>query len=303
MRARDYYHQRPGPWPRRILMLAMAAVMLYAAWQLIDYGVQAQRSRNMQQELRASLVTEAPTPEPTPEETPDVPQTAGRAVSAPTTAPARTPAPTLEPWRIPDILPAYKRLHERNGDLVGWLTIERLYRVDIPIVQRDQTYYLRRAFDGSSNMNGTAFLEESCRIWPRDDNLIIYAHNMKSGEMFGELHRLADADYYRDAPVTWFDTIYEQGMYVPVAAVLCTVAQGPEHFGFFQRNFRSEAEFDAYIARARELSKLETPFDVRYGDDLLTLVTCYDDANTQRFVVVLRRIRDTENADAVVSRW
>lgn len=303
MRARNYYRKRRSPWPRRILMLALAAVMVYAAWQLIDYGLQAQRSRTIRQELRESLVTESPAPEVTEETPSDAERAAVQITPVPTASSARTPAPTLEPWRIPEILTAYRRLHERNGDLVGWLTIERLYRVDIPIVQRDQTFYLRRDFDGRGNMNGTAFLDESCRIWPRDDNLIIYAHNMKSGEMFGELHKLADTEYYRDAPITWFDTIYEKGMYVPVAAVLCTVAQGPEYFGFFQRNFRTEAEFDDYIARAREMSKLETPFDVRFGDDLLTLVTCYDEENTQRFVVLLRRIRDTENADAVVSRW
>lgn len=309
MRARNYYRKRRSPWPRRFLMLALVCVMAYAAWQLIDYGLQAKQARDMQQELRMELATEMPA---------SLPQDSlqGQTVSAdaagnagpqwtpvPTLSSVRTPAPTLEPWRTPEILPAYRRLRERNSDLVGWLTIERLYRVDIPIVQRDQTYYLRRDFDGKPNMNGTAFLDETCRIWPRDDNLIIYAHNMKSGEMFGELHRLADADYYRDAPVTWFNTIYEKGIYVPIAAVLCTVAQGPEYFGFFQRDFRNAEEFDAYIARARELSKLQTPFDARFGDQLLTLVTCYDDANTQRFVVILRRIRDTENVDAVVSQW
>lgn len=299
MRTRDYYARKRGPWPRRIVSVLAAAALVIALWQLIGYGLQQLRTQAIHQELKASLAPVAPEAPAAPA----APEASAVPAASAAPAPSSGPAPTLAPWQKPPVLPKYQRLLARNGDLAGWLTIERLYRVDLPIVQRDQTYYLRRDFDGSPNMNGTAFLDSACRIWPRDDNLIIYAHNMKSGEMFGELHRLADAEYYMQAPMIWFDTIYEEGMYVPVAAVLCTMLPGPEHFPFYQLNFASPEAFDAYIAQAKTLSKLDTPFTAVHGDELLTLVTCWDEANAYRFVLILRRVRSDENADALIAQW
>lgn len=302
MRTRNYYARRPSPWPRRIASALAAVLLVVALWQLIGYGLQQLNTRTIHQELKESLATDPP---PSAGAASALQPSSGAASAPPliTAAPTQAPTPTLPPWQKPPILARYQRLHERNSDLVGWLTIERLYRVDLPIVQRDQSYYLRRDFDGNSNVNGTAFLDSACRIWPRDDNLIIYAHNMKSGEMFGELHRLADAEYYMQAPMVWFDTIYEEGMYVPVAAVLCTVQDGPEYFPFYQRNFADAAAFDAYVAGAKAVSKLDTPFTAVCGDDLLTLVTCWDEKNEYRFVLILRRIRADENADALMAQW
>ncbi|MBQ8556390.1 MAG: sortase [Clostridia bacterium] len=306
MPQRDYYRKRHSPWPRRILMALLAAMMLYAAVQLIGYIMEQQHTRALQEQQRQALQTEAPTTIPTqaPTATPD-PEASGSSDAPATLVPTATPQPTatLAPWLKPDMLATYQRLYSQNNDLVGWLNIDALYRVDFAVVQRDQSYYLRRDFYGERNMNGTAFMDMSCSIWPRDDNLIIYAHNMKSGEMFGELHKLAEEEFYRAAPITWFDTLYEKGMYVPLAVILCTVQQGPEYFRFYERNFKSQQAFDDYVARARALSKVDTPYDARYGDELLTLVTCYDEADTQRFVVVLRKVRAGENADALAQMW
>ena len=154
-------------------------------------------------------------------------------------------------------------------------------------------------FNKQENANGSAFLDETCKIWPRDDNLIIYAHNMKSGEMFGELNQLQNAGKINQNPFVTFDTLYEQGTYVPLAVFVCSVVQADDYFQFYVRNFKSEAAFDQYINRARELSRVALKTDAAYGDELLTLVTCYDQANRQRFVVLLRKLRDNETPETV----
>lgn len=306
MRARNYYRKRRRPWFSRITAAALAAVLIYAAGQLADYAWQAIRSRSVQADMLAALPSdqEAPTPLPDPSAAPfaadnDAPQ------MQPTAPPAAKPtsAPTLEPWKTPEILFTYHALWEGNNDLVGWLNIERLYRVDFAVVQRDQSYYLRRDFYGRSNMNGTAFLDVTCDIWPRSDNLVIYAHNMKSGEMFGGLHRLLEEPYYREAPLTTFNTIYERAGYVPVAALMCSIRQGEKYFNFCVPDFAGEEAFERYIARARELSAIDPPYDVVWDDQLLTLVTCYDGDDDTRVVVILRRIRPDEDPEALGSMW
>lgn len=313
MRARNYYRKPASPWPRRIVMAALALVLVYAAAQLIGYGVQMQKERALRQELSAMLTEPEQQDSVHPPQS-DVEQQSVQA-AAPEAEPTAAPAAQLrtsvsaasadlaDTRKKPEILMTYHALWERNSDLVGWLNIKALPQVDLPVVQRDHTYYLRRDFDGRSNMNGTAFMDVACSIWPRSDNLIIYAHNMKSGAMFGELHKLMYEPYYRENPLTSFNTIYERANYVPVAVVLCTLQRGNDFFNFHVADFKNQAAFDDYIAQAQALSSVHPPYDVAYGDELLTLVTCYDEANTKRLVVILRRVRENESPDELAAMW
>ena len=197
------------------------------------------------------------------------------------------------------MLEKYADLYQKNSDLVGWLKVNCLYRINFAVVQGKNNYYMNHDFNKQENANGSAFLDETCKIWPKDDNLIIYAHNMKSGEMFGELNQLQNAEKLYQDPFVTFDTLYEQGTYVPLAVFVCSVVQADNYFQFYVRNFKSEAAFDEYISRARELSLLSLKTDAIYGDELLTLVTCYDQDNRQRLVVLLRKLRENETTETV----
>lgn len=316
MRRRDYYNKKQSPWLRWLLMAVLTVIMVYAACQLIGYAVQANQARSLRAELAAvtqqdEVNVQRAEPAPT--------QAAGDPVierpvesGTPTPAPATqlrnsvsaSAAPRVNPNQPPEILISYYGLHQRNPDMVGWLNMDALAQVDLPVVQRDNTYYLRRDFDGRSNINGTAFLDKACSIWPRSDNLIIYAHNMKNGEMFGGLHKLMKEIFYREHPMTSFNTIYERGQYVPVAVVLCSIYRDQDDFfNFYVTDFKSEAAFDKYVSQARDMSEVDSPYDVRYGDDLLTLVTCYDEAHTKRLLVILRRVRADENPEELAGMW
>lgn len=203
----------------------------------------------------------------------------------------------------PEILPNLQELYQKNNDCIGWLKINSLYRINFAVVQGSNNFYMNHSFDKTENVNGAAFLDETCKIWPRNDNLIIYAHNMKSGEMFGELNQLQYLDKLYADPFVSFDTLYEQGTYVPLAVFVCSVVQADDYFQFYVRNFKTEEAFDRYISRARELSRVALKTDALYGDELLTLVTCYDRANTQRFVVLLRKLRSNETVETVKSAY
>lgn len=295
---RNYYKKARSPWWRRGAMIALALVAAFAAVQLIGYGVQYFGTRSLNRELKAEMdqgtemeVQPGMQPQRTPE-LPAIPQAA-------TTAPLRLVTPTPQP----QLRLALAGLVDRNPDMVGWLQMDALPQVDLPIVQRDHSYYLRRDFDGNSNVNGTAFMDLRCSILPRSDNLIIYAHNMKSGEMFGGLQKLRQEIFYREHPITSFSTLYEKADYVPVAVVLCSIHPGDMYFNFSLPEFGNEEAFNNYIARARALSDIHPPYDVRYGDELLTLVTCYDEAHELRLVVILRKVRPDEDPQQLAEMW
>lgn len=314
MPVRNYYRKPVNPWPRRLLMLLLAVVLGYSVWRLGSYFDQQRRELALRRELTGLLGAEAGQ---TMDETGNLEQTAampeetrptaetpdGDAAAAPLPSPAAVRSEITPSAAPPAILMYYQAAWERNNDLVGWLNVRALPQVNLPVVQRDHSYYLRRDFDGSSNNNGTVFMDVSCSIWPRSDNLIVYGHNMKSGEMFGSLQKLMFEPFYRENPLASFNTIYERAEYVPLAVLVCAVAEGPEYFAFHTADFADQAEFERFIARARELSTVHPPYDAAYGDQLLTLVTCYDEANTKRLLVILRRIRENEDPAELAVMW
>lgn len=306
---RDYYREKASPWPRRLLTVALAAVMAIAAGKLTGYVLQGSRTRSIHEELaeevrrgQALEAQQAALDDQTGQNVP-LQESAVTEMQLAYSLNAGSGLQT-DPAQPPEILLSMSGLWEQNHDAVGWLNVQAVMPDSgIPVVQRDNTYYLRRDFYGQKNVNGTAFLDVSGSIWPRSDNLIIYAHNMKNGGMFGRLQKLQHEPFYRSAPLTTFSTLYERGTYVPLAVVQCSIHRGERFFNFAVADFRDQAEFDAYIARARELSDIDPPYDAVYGDRLLTLVTCIDDVGEERLVVILRQVRMNENTDELMASW
>ena len=204
----------------------------------------------------------------------------------------------------PELLDDYVALYAVNRDMGGWIRVRAIKNIDFAYVRGRNDYYISHDFYGNENVNGTAFLDETCSDWPRDKNLLIYAHNLRSGEMFGELNRIASMKVIRGNPFVDCDTLYEKGVYIPVAVLICAVdAAEEDYFDFHVSDFRSAEAFDTYIARCRELSQVALNVDVDYSDELLTLVTCCDDSGTRRFLMVCRRLRADETEESVLAKY
>ncbi len=204
----------------------------------------------------------------------------------------------------PELLDDYVALYAVNRDMGGWIRVRAIKNIDFAYVRGRNDYYITHDFYGNENVNGTAFLDETCTDWPRDKNLLIYAHNLRSGEMFGELNRIASMKVIRGNPFVDCDSLYEKGVYIPVAVLICAVdAAEEDYFDFNVSRFPSQEVFDAYIARCRELSQVALDVDVDYSDELLTLVTCCDDTGIRRFLMVCRRLRADETEESVLAKY
>ena len=83
----------------------------------------------------------------------------------------------------------YAQLYERNNDYVFWLTIPDT-RIDYPVVQQDNTFYLQHDFYGARNAHGAIFLDEQCAADGRA--LLVHGHHMKDGTMFAALKQYKD---------------------------------------------------------------------------------------------------------------
>lgn len=191
----------------------------------------------------------------------------------------------------------YDELYNKNPDFFGWLKIEGT-KIDYPVMYKpeDPEYYLHRDFYGRYSDSGMLFIDGQC---PRVSNYyLIYGHHMNNGTMFGELPKYAKVDYYQDHKIIFFDTRYENRDYEVVAAFYGKIypkEEEKDHFCYYNvKELSSEKEFTDYVKNVKANAIYETGITPKFGDELITLSTCNYHTEDGRFVVVARRIKDTE---------
>lgn len=153
----------------------------------------------------------------------------------------------------------------------------------------DPDFYLKHAFDKSYSNYGVPYAAENCDA-DISDNMVIYGHHMNNGSMFSDLCKYADEDFYREHKTIYFDTLGGYGEYEVIAAFK-TVAYSESGFKYYHFvNAESEAAFDEYVAKCKELSLYDTGVSAAYGDKLITLSTCEYSQTNGRMVVVAKKV-------------
>ena len=195
-----------------------------------------------------------------------------------------------------------------NADTVGWITVPNT-QVDNPIVQvEDNSYYLDHGFDHKPFRAGTVFMDYRDVFGfdenAQSDNILLYGHNMANNSMFGSLRRYRqDLTFYKQAPYIELESNYEQYTYVIFALSITDGSADASWRYWDMQELDTQEEFDAYVETARHKSLVEIPVDVQFGDKLLTLSTCYSDADDSRFLVIARRVRPDETAESFASAF
>ena len=198
----------------------------------------------------------------------------------------------------PEMIEAAVPWLARNPDTIGWLKVGKV--IDMPIVQRDNSFYLSHDYSGAKASGGTIFLDENCSILPQDDQLILYGHNMRIGTVFGELDRFRDLSYLKANPIITFDTLYEEAKYVIIAVFdMSAETEDPHFMQMLHFNFVDNEDFMTYYFEARRRSFFDIPVDVQYGDKLLTMITCSYSLRDGRLITMLRKLRPDEDPQSV----
>lgn len=198
---------------------------------------------------------------------------------------------------VPEILEEYRPIQKENSDFAGWIQIEGTH-VDYPVMQKVDhvDYYLNRDFYGAENLNGTLFMDARTNLIDRSTNIIIYGHNMKSGQMFGDLKKYLDQDFFEQHRTVKFDTIYAKGTYEIFAVCRAKVRyQDEEGFRYYDfidaQNEASYQEFMDYIEQVSVFADSKLP---SYGEELLTLSTCNNYVEGGRLFLVARKVSGAE---------
>lgn len=230
--------------------------------------------------------TPSPAPTPTPVQATPMPE---------------TPAPTAKSGVVRntqyqqvggEALPEMEELYNENRDLIAWIEIPEV--LDLPVVYKDNAYYLYRDFYKQKNTSGTIFLDENHPFRENTQNLLLHGHNMKDGSMFGHLARyVSDSTYITNHPFIRFSTLWKREQYVIFAVLDVSLDTSSDRFVnyFTHHTFNSDREFENYVRQLQLKSIYAIPLDVQPSDALLTLSTCLND---DRLVIVARRFREGE---------
>lgn len=202
-------------------------------------------------------------------------------------------------WTAEWVDPQLASLKEINPDLVGWLELGGEEGFAAPVVQRDNSYYLKHDFYGHEDRHGAVFLDYRNQLEPNGDSLILYGHNMNDGALFNYLVNFQDPDFVAENAVITFNTLHQRGSYLVFGVfVAATLAEHGDDFAYHNKvSFQTVEDKQDFIDRVARRSLLDTGVEADIRDDLLTLSTCLYDFAGERLVVVARLLRDGETAE------
>lgn len=245
---------------KRVVYTVCALLMLFALWNQRRLNLAEEDARQLQKELTDvahSSHTQAASAE-------DI--SAGGGLSA------------LNPW--------LDELHERNEDLIGWLTIPNTV-IDYPVVQtvEDKDFYLNHDFDGMSDSHGTLYADVAC--WIGDgNNLIIYGHHMADGTMFQNLMKYQSAEFCEGNGDVLFHTRESTRHFRPVAVMRISESEAREFPYHTVAELPDSAEYEAFFTRCERYADWMAEERPAYPAMLLTLSTCEYSKQNSRLVVV-----------------
>lgn len=246
------------------ILLAVFSLLILISGYMILRELTAQKQQINEFQTLADLVAEEP-----------VANTPGTLANSPGNGAIGADTPTPAPYR--NLQP----LFEQNPDCIGWIYIENT-AVNYPLMHtpKEPEKYLRKSFSKKSSSAGVPFIEANCT--PTCDNLILYGHNMKNGTMFADVTKYRDRDYLEAHPVIEMETAQGIKQYTVFAVI--QAKNNDSWYGF--HSALDEAEYNSYVADIKERALHDTGITPKYGQQLLTLSTCYGKTKSDRILVI-----------------
>lgn len=172
-------------------------------------------------------------------------------------------------------------LIDKNSDCIGWISIPDT-TVDYPVMHTPDNpqKYLRLSFNGKYSFSGVPFLDARCST--QSDNLILYGHNLKNDTMFSSLGGYAQISYSKKHPQIEFETLAGNNIYSVFAVV--QVDENDEWYNFVDA--QNSAVFNEKISDISERALYTTDITPQFGQQLLTLSTCYGSQKNDRLIVI-----------------
>lgn len=209
----------------------------------------------------------------------------------------------------------FNALKEANSDTKAWIKITGTPLNNVIVGTDNDSYYLDHDFYGNESISGTIFSSRRNKWDGTDENLILYGHNMISGEFFGYLGHYVPNDasrepcaFYKVHPTLMIATPDGGSETYKIFAgmLVNTDKQHGEVFKYTTKTkFRDKDDFNSFVMEVMDRSWFFTDVDLTYGDQLVTLSTCLwplGKSVDTRWVVYARKVRPGESEYVDVSK-
>ncbi len=182
----------------------------------------------------------------------------------------------------------FSSLLNQNKETVGWIRVNNTV-INYPVVQaEDNSKYLAKSFDGSSNKAGWIFADYRLNFDGNDKNTIIYGHNMKDNSMFSTLNNVLSKDWYENKAnhTIQFSTPTENTVW----QVFSVYKIEPEEY-YITTSFENEKTYENFLNIIKSRSIYDFKTNLSINDKILTLSTCNTSGSKYRTVLHAKLIK------------
>lgn len=182
-----------------------------------------------------------------------------------------------------------------NDDVIGWIRFDEPAIISYPIAQgRDNNQYLRRSLEGEYLTAGTIFVDYQNDDDFRDENTVIYGHNMKNGSMFGQLKNYRDEEYCKSYPYFYIYTVDGREITYQIFAVKVVLDTSDA----YDKIYVDDEEFQEYIDKIyRDALYTSDEVSVSAENKIVTLSTCIRGSERDRLVVYGVAVNEVETGE------
>ncbi|MCL2565026.1 MAG: class B sortase [Defluviitaleaceae bacterium] len=179
----------------------------------------------------------------------------------------------------------FDKMREIFPNIVGWIKSEDTF-INYPIVQgADNYFYLSYLPDGTYHPMGSIFLDYRNLADFSDSAILIYGHDMRSGDMFGSLKYYADQLYYeKHYSMFIFTPMRDYKLILFAGYILDSDLEVPP------MSFHGSKDFEEYIADIRSRSIFTSGTEVSFEDRLVFLATCTRSGKINERLIIVGKL-------------
>ncbi|MGL5069571.1 MAG: class B sortase [Sarcina sp.] len=200
----------------------------------------------------------------------------------------------IKKTNLKDKKTSYNDLLSINSDYKFRLKINNT-NIDYPVVKgKDNTFYLENDFYKKPLSDGSIFLDYK-NNFAQDFNNIIFGHNMKNSNMFSNLNKFKDENFFKNNnEITITDKEYTY-TYKVFSVYVLDSKENIDYLYDINNSEITNIKKDSYLNLLKAKSMFKSP-DITLSSNILTLITCsyeFDDAKT---IVHANLIDKTKNS-------
>lgn len=181
--------------------------------------------------------------------------------------------------------PDFPTLLGMNPEVVGWIKIEDTH-INYPVVQgSDNDKYIRTTLTGQYNNAGSIFVDYRVESPFESRNTLIHGHNHRNQQMFHDLVKYKDKEYFDEHP---YIMVYTPQGYHLYQIFSCYETSSTSKSYYV--NLTDDGLYQSYLDYTVQQSAYDTGLKVDITDKIITLSTCTNDWKDGRFVIHAKQI-------------